>query len=163
MHSQTPTTNCQRIGVIFWLASPINDMIRLSPTPASSDSGGSSAALPVRGLQHLTKNKQFVCQGTVSGNRTWPEEWVPNGAAVAFWWTPTLPQMLLHALCFYLAIKCEYREMRSTICIKCLSNPQRDYVIIFDDINVKLSLRFRGGHVFSEASDQPHCLTTTIL
>ena len=41
----------------------MNGMIRLSPTPASSDSGESSAALLVRVLQHLTKNKQFVCQG----------------------------------------------------------------------------------------------------
>lgn len=103
------------------------------------------------------------------------------------------PQMLLHALRLYLASKSGYREMRSTmtlphpktlkkglgplhttggledceemvnICFNDLSNAQRDCIIIFDEVYVKPSLRFRGGHVFGEAADQPGCLATTIL
>jgi hypothetical protein len=103
------------------------------------------------------------------------------------------PQMFLHALRLYIASKSGYRQLRKLLALphpktlklnigplhltggvaECkhmvesilssLSPAQRNCSIIFDEVYIKPSLRYRGAHVIGRAVDQPGTRATTVL
>lgn len=103
------------------------------------------------------------------------------------------PEMLLHSLRLYIASRSGYKQLRYILslpdpktlkknigplhltggaaeckqlveeCFSTLSPAQRNCAVFYDEVYIKPSLRYRGGHVIGSSADQPGVLATTVL